>query len=471
MENTIFQFLKVLFWNKDIHNYDFNKIKEIINNEYLDFINNIFININNEKTLTFINTCVVFITELSNVHNNKYGSYDFNHPELQIELNPSVNNLILALKYLIKWDDDNYDIDNTTFMSNLISKINKDYKVNITSEIITKNEKINKIDKIELIFYNKKYLIKLNYEQHATFENSIDNNYILYYIKRANITNPNNLIKYLNNTSFAFYNLNAYLIYSYLSKKSDICYKFITKIDRNIQIDIINDYISTFKTDITFLYHLIVHYKNILEKNQIIVIYDQIVIYIIIEPNVLDFISDFNQDIMMEFKYNHIITILDLPVYRNINASNIKSTFINKLIKYEIYNTFNNKLWLAIITFNNLFNKFINILNSSIISKWDLSVWFGICYYYNYRINNKLEYKIILEKLIRTKFNSKYPPNIPIETLIESIISNIPENDWYIIFNNKTYNLCYCCLYGCWSLEYSYNRLYIIFRYKSHIIR
>ena len=421
MENTIFQFLKVIFWNKEINNYDFNKIKEIINDNNYNFINNLFININNEKTLQFINTWVEFITELPNINNNIHGSYDFNQPELKIEINPSLNNLIIALKYLIKWTN---NLDNNIFMIDLISKINKDYKVNIKSE--------NKIDKIELIFNEKKYIIKLNYALHASFE-GIDDIYLLNLIKPDHLTNPTTLIDYINNSSLLFSSLNEYIIYLFLSKKKDITTHFIKTIDKNIISDIIDNYINFFRKKNSFMIYLIYYYKIILEKEQITTIYNNIILNILNSNDKNKLLSSLDKNIIVEFSTEQIVVILQFPV---INNPEFIQIFISKLIEYEMYKTFDNNLWLEIINFQHTIKKFLKIIDDSIISKWDLSVWIGIFYYYHNRLNNDNNLKIQIEKLIRNKFNSKIANTIEISNLIKLIINIIPESEWSIIFIN-----------------------------------
>jgi len=466
MENTIFQFLKVIFWNKEINNYDFNRIKEIINDEYNIFINNLFININNEKTFKFINDWLIFINELPKINNNKYGNYDFENKTLQIEINPSLNNLITALKYLIKWDYDN--VDNNTFMSNLISRININYKINIKYE--------NKIDKIELIFDQKKYIIQLNLENHASFE-GITDNYILNTLPVKVIElikEPHEVILYLKNSPYQliYSNLNEYIIYIFLSNKTQKTSSLLSNIDKSIIIDIIDNYIRIFHDKYNFMLRLIYVYKYMLVKEQIETIYNNIIIHIRKQlfDTVIALIFQLynnNKNILLELNSVQILQILYL------NIVPIQERTIDEIITNKIYiKKFDNLLWFGVLLHEQIILKFIDILDDSIISNWDLSIWIPVFFYYNYtKYGSNIKHiedliknyliktmfhktvwspvfeiiKLQVFKIIQLEVNSNtniellkllVDANINIKLLIVLIITNIPESDWIIIFNH-----------------------------------
>ena len=472
MENTIFQFLKVLFWNKKINNYDFNKIQEIINDDNYNFINNLFININNEKTLQFINEWVEFITELPKINNNIYGNYDFDNKTLQIEINPLLDNLIIALKYLIKWDYDN--VDNNTFMSKLISRININYKVNIKYE--------NKIDKIELIFDQKEYIIKLNLEKHASFE-GITDDYILDTLPASDvelIKDPKEVIHFLIKSPYQliYSNLHEYIIYLFLGNKNQKTSFLLNNIDKTIITNIIDNYIDKFYNKYNFMLRLIYIYKNMLIKEQIETIYDNIIKYIKKESinisiKLLFQLYDNNKNILFELTSEQILTILYLDI------TPIQSRTINEIITKKIYiKKFDNLLWVGLFLHKHFILNFINIIDDSIISKCGLSVWITLFYNYKFFIQHRTTIKyndyinfiedLIKNQLIKTiLYETVWSPifeiiklqvfkmikvdvnlntniellklqvnrNTNIEFLIVLIITNIPESEWTIIFD------------------------------------
>ena len=447
MENTIFQFLKVIFWNKETKNYDFNKIKEIINDDNYNFINDLFININNEKTLQFINTWVEFITELPKKYNYIYDNYDFNQKKHQVEINPSLNNLIIALKYLINWTNNDVindtdindtvindtnindaDIKNDTFMNNLIHKINKEYEVNITSE----TSKTNSIVTIKLIFDEKKYIIILNYSDHASFEGILEGNILLRYLIPSDINSVYSLRQYYDRSSLSFSNLNEYILYLYLFDKNDLFYTYITKINIDDKDDLLEEYIKILSLNDNLLYNLIYKYKNILNEDHISDICNNIII------NILDDNSKINKldkDIIVEFTKYNIIEILKC------NNFNIQYTILIKLKEYEIYKKFDAEVWIRLIEDINLFSIFIDILDYSIISNWDISVWISIFNLYCYPpAESPPNIKFEMKKIIKNNFNLQCENECKIKDEIKLIIDNLTEADWSLIFKN-TYSI------------------------------
>ncbi len=444
MENTILQFLKVIFWNREINNYDFNKIKEIINDEQLDNIIHIFNDINNEKSLTFINTWTEYITELpnTNIHDN-YGYYVFTNIYDLVEIKPTLNNLIIALKYLIKWDKTH--IDNFTFMTNLITQINKDYKININSNY--------DFDEIELLFNEKIYVIILDHKYHASFKDILfsDKNNILCFYHDYDILK--NIAEYLYNEShITLSNLNAYILYIYIYKKNiyPYLYSYITTINKHEKIYLINIFINTFNDDNNILYYLINSHKNILEVENINNI-NKIIFYNI---NRLYNQDKYNQD---DYFYNIIKFINTKNIMENLNDdiifyilfennnTDILSHFILKLKEFEIYKIFSNYIWLKIVNNKEIFYQFINVLLKDlyVLDKWDSSVWITVFYLYtNIKYNEDSDNILILsdiEKLIRYKYNEP----IEIDDLITIVINNMSDDEWSQIFNNIDFNLEY----------------------------
>jgi len=455
MENTILQFLKVLFWNKEANNYDLNKMKEIINAPYKEFITNMFIDIYNEKTLKFINNWTEFITEITN--NKIYGDYIFDNQYERVEIRPTLNNLIIALKYLVQINDNNND--NITFMSQLITKINKDYKININSEV--------NYDKIELIFNEKIYIIILDHENHASFEGTLyeDYNNILNYLDYNDFDENNDLdendkndkflyklANYLYDLQFiTFSNLNAYIIYLYFCNNNNIFYSYITKINNREKVYLINLFINKFKRLNNIMYYLIFQYKNILDFDNISNISNNIIDNIInnyyYNNNILELSNNIqklanNKDIIDLLSDDNIYDILKLNI--DVNTIN-KSYLIVKLKDYDLYRTFSNKLWLKIIYDYNMIFELINIIleDLSLIDNWSSSEWISIIHTYtNIKYNSDLDSDNTLllsniEKLLQHKYNSFEET----DELINNVIFNMTESEWINIFTNIDFNL------------------------------
>ena len=413
MENTIFQFLKVIFWNKENNNYDLNKIKEIINDKHVKFIETLFKNISNEKSLDFINNWTKFITELPNT---KYGIYNFLKPQHQVEINPTLDNLIIALKYLIKWNNNNSQ-NNTYFMNDLITKINKAYKININST--------NTTDKLELIFNEKIYIINLNHKKHASFEgsnNEIKN--ILILTKYDNAQNTK-----LNESLISFSNLNAYIIYSYFSEKNELFETYIIKIDKHEKIRLINKFVVIFTKNIQVMNDLINNYQNILESEN-----NDTICNIIIN-NIITSTFNYNRVKMDELLIND--NIMSILSFNNINKilQYIKSNridtsfFIQQLYEYKVLQKFNDHNWFKIII--NFLNYFIDIILKypTLINNCESLVWTSI--FYTYNKTNDLTIKTKIERLIRTKYIFL---GSNINTIIQIIINNISEIEYTNIF-------------------------------------
>ncbi len=200
MENTLLQFLKVLFWDKNTETYNFTNINEIIKDELKEIIKDFFIKINNELTNKFISDWTIFVTELSN-------EYIFNRKEA--ELFPDINNLIIFLKNIIK--PEYYNIDNQVFLSNIIHKINSDYTINY---YIKSPEQTD----INIVTY-KEFKIILT-PQHAYFENSrlnSNNINILTNIQKSYKTLSNYLY---NNLSLCLVDIDSFILFLSISLKN-----------------------------------------------------------------------------------------------------------------------------------------------------------------------------------------------------------------------------------------------------------
>ena len=409
MENMILQFLKVLFWNKINKTYDKTIIKNLIRPELYLHIIDFFNNINNEKKITFINKWLIFITELPfDCINNKYNfivnydNYDFLKPDYNAEINPTINNLIIALKYLI--NEPKIMIEPNRFLSNIINKIDDNYTIKIFEKINIKYNKQSTI--IELNFNLQIYTFELIDREHAFFSisssNNIISNFALKYEKKITLFN------YLKYSDITLSNVNAYIIYLYFMKYKDIYYNYILKINKTEKSLIIHQFIDKVK-DIynnTFFYNIIINCQKVLEKSDITYILDMIIIKITetIDTEKLINIGELaNNTIIMELlSESNIYDILII-----INNKQLNTLFISNIISNNLYLSFSIDMWLKILNiptknkYDTQYYFLTKLLNTFITQKWGLYEWLCLLQLYNNKII-KEEYQYMLDNILNT---------------------------------------------------------------------
>jgi hypothetical protein len=217
MENTILQFLKILLWNKDMDNYNLALIdkcfkkNECVNEKLYD----IFSKIDKEKTVNFDYEWVKFIMEL-----DKEKKYEL--IKLEVELNPTLCNLITFLKYITI--DEINGIDDSEFLLNFVKKINEKFDVKVSSSLQT--------DKI-ILTTNKTYTMYLNHNKHAYFENSKLPGLSINILN--NISNSTlKLSEYLRNYQYVTYSeINNFICLDYIENKDPFYNYYISKLEKN----------------------------------------------------------------------------------------------------------------------------------------------------------------------------------------------------------------------------------------------
>jgi hypothetical protein len=165
MENTILQFFKVLFWDKNAKNYDLSKINNIIKKQYTENFKWFFENIKYERDSVFIDNWTEFI-----MFDKIKPKYNFISGD--VEIDASFSNLFLACYELCNngnnienWVDIQND-DKVDFLQKIIKKINLSVK-NISVESFEKE------DIVSLITDNKIFNIMLSHGRHAFFNDAV----------------------------------------------------------------------------------------------------------------------------------------------------------------------------------------------------------------------------------------------------------------------------------------------------------
>lgn len=338
MESTILQFLKVLFYNVEKNKYDSEIIKKIIKPELRSTITETFEDIENEKTTNFDLEWVEFITELPKNNNLTYGDYDFIRKVEEVELNPTLYNLIIALKYLITDDTDDTDknLDDNTFLNNLIKKINSEYYIELN--IFPNKEIVN-------IFCYKKYIVELKHLTHANFQNS----------KLNKNSEKTNILQRLNHNE----NLNDYLF-----ANIDLTYSDITTC---IALDYINN------DNLLYKKYLNLFSQNIISDSYKLLFYDDVKPKIdfnilLTNPNIFVYWDNEIWKLLIDNFNNY---------YHDRKKKKFNEIFWPKFAKKKIINYWNNDVWTyAVDVLSFEFKNFWTLsINKTSCCKWDSYIW------------------------------------------------------------------------------------------------
>ena len=157
MENVIFQFMKLLFFDTAKANFKLDKFKNMIKQKYYQKLSDIFSNIKNERESNFVKEWVEFI-----MFEDKNVGYDLIQKD--VELNPTINNLFIVLREIFVLQKNYTDDDIDEFFDDLLNIID-------ASSIISKS---NDEDKLILTFSeNQTFTIILLHKQHAFFKEAV----------------------------------------------------------------------------------------------------------------------------------------------------------------------------------------------------------------------------------------------------------------------------------------------------------
>ena len=228
MENVIFQFLKLFFWNNGTYNLE--NVKNIIKPEYYDNLRSFFLKIKNERASDFIQEWVKFI-----MFENKNVDYDLLQHD--VEINPTKKNLFIALREIFALDVDYGDDKIDMFFHHLLDAINA------TIEIVSSLDE----DKLILHFSNNQTLtIMLMHHQHAYFNEAVDetSDSSLNIINQiGNKTNMRTIHDDLVKNKYYSISLNQWIllqiVFSNILNVSDVQKRYIQYITKNFNNEII----------------------------------------------------------------------------------------------------------------------------------------------------------------------------------------------------------------------------------------
>lgn len=328
MESTILQFLKVLFYDMKEDKYSTSTICKIIKSDFTDIIKIIFDNISNEKTENFDLEWVEFITELPKSQKLSYGDYDFIRKEEQVEINATLANLILALKYLIT-DKINKNLEPNIFLNEIFSRVKPIYHTNIS--LFLNKEIIN-------IYCYKKYTIELKHFTHANFQNSKLNKNSEQINILQNYSYHKNINKYLfDNIKITYSDITSLIALDYIYTNIKLYKKYLNLFSPNIISD---------------AYKLLFH-DDVRKK---------------IDFNILFInINIFNY-------WNDDLWKLLIDNFNKNNTNNYK--FWNKFGDLNIFDNWNIEVWkYAIVYLSDFKNFWSKTINYTSCCKWNNYIW------------------------------------------------------------------------------------------------
>jgi len=260
MENVILQFLKVLFWDPNLDNnkgnYNKSFMDNIVKNNIVEEIKEIFNNINNEKTRKFDNDWVKFIMKLPIEYPDiNIPKYDFINDNY--ELDATLINFISVLRYIVKINYTNNDdyLNQIIRITDIYENDNDEYNISIEE---MSNEQLNpsglvlepksKIMVEQIININsyRKLKIKLINKEHAFFMNAKTNINILNKIKIID-DSISNFLNNKENIYMSYENIDFYICLINIDKKSDLFDMYINSLSKDI---IANAYYLLFDDDI-----------------------------------------------------------------------------------------------------------------------------------------------------------------------------------------------------------------------------
>ena len=205
MENTILQFIKLLFWDTKERNYNIKLIDSIVRDKYQLEIYNYLKNIDKEKENAYVEKWVKFIS-YTIVNDNDYPNIKYNFlrekqgkdktgTNVDIELNPIFDNMYMSLIKIfnIEIEEEKNTEDKVRVINTFLEKNNTFIK-----EIEVKTEEKNSsqgpyiVDIVKVKTQIKEYIVELLNGMHAYFKESVKHN--SYYIIVNNFEEKQKLI-------------------------------------------------------------------------------------------------------------------------------------------------------------------------------------------------------------------------------------------------------------------------------------
>ena len=449
MENTIFQFLKIIFFDKKNDNYNLELVNSIINENNKEQIKYFIDNIELEKSTNFTLDWFTYVNNLKLMNDKKF---DFlkNKNNIYYELNPTLNNFILFLKNIVLSDiiDENYD----KFLNKIIEKINKEYEIKININNNRENIIINCSDNI--------YEMILTHNRHAAFNITTNHNTKINIIYDKLVYNEKTYLDhYIKENQYIFLsNIKLYISHYLLIYNNNIYEKILNNITTHEYINDIyilffnkiinNNIIINEKLNYTFISKI---WNNKLQNLLIIGYIDNYFWSDLMNTN---FLKNYDWKKFISLNYNNFINFsknfINLELYNYFDVSTWKYIVENfsfdkywELIKLngDNYDLINDENWEIIIKKKLYYNddKILKYIKNKI--KIDEKLLDLMLLYHN---NTDIFNETVFNKKNWSDFIDKYKNEYNTD-----IFNNIIKLEFYIYFNddiwktiiiNKYYN-------------------------------
>lgn len=219
MENTLLQFLKVLFYDKDLDRYNTEVIRKVCRDEVASKLIGFFeVMDSSERTGAFISSWVEFLMTI-NQSVPRTELYDFLDKTANVELNPILENLIRFVGYLVPREEGlSLDIK---ILERFVEDVNETYNLEI--------KRSPKQDIIKITTY-KTYTLVLDHNIHAKFEEARDSDIAVNILK--NIEPTESISDYLRRMQYLTYSdINSYMCLDFIESKDPFYEHYLKTLD------------------------------------------------------------------------------------------------------------------------------------------------------------------------------------------------------------------------------------------------
>lgn len=220
MENTMLQFMKLLFYNNDEAKYDVSIIRSLVRDEMCNDMIDIIENVEYENSTNFDAGWIDFLIKLpakyQQLTNTNIENYDLKMPDHGMEIKSSIKNFHIILKTVFM--DEYYDNNTAVFVNNILRSINPSYTFTMSS---VQNSSGKSGTVCEIRIYNS-YRMLIN-EGHAKFEHNTSTKINLLMNISISYKDFDEYFDNYDNQHLIYTDIIGYLFYKYSSMPDKKC--------------------------------------------------------------------------------------------------------------------------------------------------------------------------------------------------------------------------------------------------------